>query len=303
MNAERHTKPIVIVTGANGYVVYAVRCTRGHSDPWQRGVGLAVCQRLLLQLCQPVPRDSLPQKSIISHIQFDDDASVDFAGDANVSQNASEGLTLILACRNTQKAETARLELLEILDKEIVRIKRRKAENREKNVARATKLRENVVIAIEKLDLASLKSVFTFSTEIRKKCVANPSQLVFSDYRETRYPYVSHVVWNAGVANFTGYDWPLAIKQLCTEFVTAVTRPLFKLQLKGQKSDDGFGLIMQSNVLGHYFLVSFPHVLATVDFLSICMVSLVPPPRATSRSLLFPHLIFCTCYLDVIVRS
>ena len=75
-----------------------------------------------------------------------------------------------------------------------------------------------------------------------------------------RHPYVSHIICNAGLANFVGFDWPLAIKQILTEVVTAVTRPLYKLQLKGQTSGDGLGLIMQCNVLSHYFLVSYEPV-------------------------------------------
>ncbi|KAH8112222.1 hypothetical protein DFH11DRAFT_1728728 [Phellopilus nigrolimitatus] len=46
----------------------------------------------------------------------------------------------------------------------------------------------------------------------------------FARQIKSKYSYVSHLVCNAGVASFTGYNWILCAKQLCTEFVAAVTK-------------------------------------------------------------------------------
>lgn len=63
------------------------------------GVGFGTCQRLLLQLANPTPTDTLP---------FHPDRSKDSSTSATPSPfSASEGCTLILACRNAIKAHKA----------------------------------------------------------------------------------------------------------------------------------------------------------------------------------------------------
>ena len=71
-----------------------------------------------------------------------------------------------------------------------------------------------------------------------------------------RYPYVSHLVCNAGVVSLCGFDWPKAILQIFTQPIVALTSPVFKLQTRGEMSVDGYGWIWQCNVFGHYVLVS-----------------------------------------------
>jgi 3-keto steroid reductase len=69
------------------------------------------------------------------------------------------------------------------------------------------------------------------------------------------YPYVSHLICNAGVACFAQIDWLQAIWQLSTDFVTAVTAPRYYIQNTGDVSRDGLGWVWQCNVFGHYVLV------------------------------------------------
>lgn len=141
-------------------------------------MGFATCQRLLLQLCQRVPQDSLPQPSIVERVRIDEDADVDFHSTTDVARSAaSEGLTLILACRSVQRAEEAKVALLRTLDAEIARIEVDKGDGWEKDVAKAAQLRGNVDIVIEKLDLSSLKSVFGFATEISRKYASSTHYL------------------------------------------------------------------------------------------------------------------------------
>ncbi|KAL5527086.1 hypothetical protein ACEPAG_5877 [Sanghuangporus baumii] len=224
MNGHHHegrARPIIIVTGANA------------------GVGFAICHRLLVQLVHRIPPDSLPQRAVSRSIPISV-SSLDKSSGIALSEFAEcESLTLILACRNASKAEEACTQLLGYLDKEVERIKRKKKSRREgnKDVKHAETFRENVRIIVHPLDLASIESIFNFSREI-----------------ESKYPYLSHLVCNAGVASFIGYDWPLAIKQLLTDFIGAVVSPLFKIQRIGEMSEDGLGWVWQCNVFGHFVL-------------------------------------------------
>jgi 3-keto steroid reductase len=72
----------------------------------------------------------------------------------------------------------------------------------------------------------------------------------------SRYPYVSHLICNAGVANFVGISWPKAIWQVVTDFIGSMTAPIYFLYKDGGTSVDGLGWVWQCNVFGHYCLVS-----------------------------------------------
>ncbi|THH11275.1 hypothetical protein EW145_g754 [Phellinidium pouzarii] len=191
------------------------------------GVGFSICHRLLMQLAQRLPPDALPQRSASHNIRIDEDTDVDLKGLVDC-----DGITVILACRDVAKAAVARTELLRLLDKEVSRQKRQKVYD-----GHAERFRRNVVIDVHRLDLASVDSVFGFGREISSK-----------------YPYVSHLVCNAGVAPFTGYNWTQCIKQVLTDIIAAVTYPAYKLQAIGQTTKDGLGWTWQSNVFGHYIL-------------------------------------------------
>lgn len=71
-----------------------------------------------------------------------------------------------------------------------------------------------------------------------------------------RYPYVSHLICNAGCGAFNGINWPVAIKQCLTHPLVGVTVTEYKRQIPGRMSDDGLGYIWQCNVFSHYALVS-----------------------------------------------
>ncbi|KAI9575036.1 NAD(P)-binding protein [Boletus coccyginus] len=143
-----------------------------------------------------------------------------------------DGLTLILACRSKQRAEAARAKLYDIAD-ELVR-----GATRFPNYdGHAEIFRKNLHIAIHTIDLASIQSVFHFADEIAQN-----------------YPYVSHLICNAGLACFTRIVWPLAFQQLLTNWISAVTTPRFFLQRVGDMSQDGLGWVWQCNMFGHYAL-------------------------------------------------
>ena len=77
-----------------------------------------------------------------------------------------------------------------------------------------------------------------------------------------RYPYVSHLVCNAGVAPFLRISWPLFLQQFLQDtcrlkpFEFAV-HPRFNIQRTSIMSEDGLGWAWQCNVFGHYIIVRF----------------------------------------------
>lgn len=71
-----------------------------------------------------------------------------------------------------------------------------------------------------------------------------------------RYPYVSHIICNAGVAPFLHISWFGLVKQILINFLDAVTYPRYNVQQGGLMSEDGLGWVWQCNVFGHYILVS-----------------------------------------------
>ncbi|CAE6446193.1 unnamed protein product [Rhizoctonia solani] len=186
-------RPIILVTGANS------------------GVGFGVCHRLLVQLSQKLPPDASPKAQKYPIASPDNEISPFLPVD---------GLTLILACRSAQRAETARSNLYKLIDDELAR----------RDTPHGRAFRKNLEIEIVSLDLSSVESVFAF-------------------------PYITHLVLNAGIGNFIGINWPLAVWEICTRFKTAVTSPGFKIQGTGKTSQDGLGWVWQCNVFGHFVLV------------------------------------------------
>ncbi|KAA1466053.1 NAD(P)-binding protein, partial [Dentipellis sp. KUC8613] len=196
------SRPIIIVTGANN------------------GIGFGTCRRLLDQLSQPHPTDAKPQFP---------------PNEGQADQGFTypcDGLTLIMACRNAQRAEAARDKLLKTFEEDVQRRRHEPG-----HLAHAKKFRENLEIKIHKLDLASVQSVLEFGDEIGRT-----------------YPYISRVIFNAGVAPFLRLQWVALIKQIFTDFLGAVTSPRFYVEEVGLTSDDGLGWVWQCNVFGHYVL-------------------------------------------------
>ena len=81
-----------------------------------------------------------------------------------------------------------------------------------------------------------------------------------SNLTHRSYPYVSHLICNAGLACFKRIIWPLAFQQLLTNWISAVTTPRYYLQGVGDMSRDGLGWVWQCNVFGHYALVRAPAI-------------------------------------------
>ncbi|VDC06253.1 unnamed protein product [Peniophora sp. CBMAI 1063] len=178
------------------------------------GIGFGVCRRLLCSLAQSAPEDARP----IFPRTGEADAGISFP---------CEGVTLVMACRSQQRAEDARTELLRLFEEDV-------RESTDPNVAT---FRKNMEIVIHKLDLASVSSTLDLCDDLRQT-----------------YPYISHLICNAGVAPFERIHWPSLVKQILTDILGALTYPRYNIQHHGQLSDDGLGWVWQCNVFGHYIL-------------------------------------------------
>ncbi|KZT27062.1 NAD(P)-binding protein [Neolentinus lepideus HHB14362 ss-1] len=189
------------------------------------GIGFGICQRLLLQLSQTVPPDAHPQFHLSPKVE-----------PLAVSEDGLiypvKALTLVMACRSMKKAEVARTELLHLLDTEIEKRKRRRDYD-----GHAEVFRKNLLLEIRYLDLSKTASILKFGDEINQN-----------------YPFVSHLICNAGVVDLIGLVWGTAIKEVLTSPLKALTAPSFYRQSVGQMSGDGLGWVWQCNVFGHYML-------------------------------------------------
>ena len=57
----------------------------------------------------------------------------------------------------------------------------------------------------------------------------------------------------------TGIDFVGMFKQFFHDGIDTFVHPVYKLQPKGMKSEDGLGWVWQCNVFGHYVMVNFIH--------------------------------------------
>lgn len=169
-----------------------------------------------------------------------------------------------MACRSRQRADAARAKLLEFFEDDVARFR---LKERRRNTAdlerRVEAFRANLVVAVHLLDLASVRSTLAFADEVARTSVLSISASVWVlmfFWCEGRYPYVSHLVCNAGVAPFSGISWPLLFRQLWRDMLELnlfglVTNPSYSVQRRAVMSDDGLGWTWQCNVFGHYILV------------------------------------------------
>ncbi|KZS98212.1 hypothetical protein SISNIDRAFT_480981 [Sistotremastrum niveocremeum HHB9708] len=186
------------------------------------GVGFGICERLLTQLCVPSPPDVEPQR---------------FARPSDNKQSNGisipcESLVLLLACRSIQRGERSRRKLLDSLDHTINKLKQTPTYD-----GQAERFRSNLVIEIVYCDLGVIKSVYECAKDIN-----------------TRFPYVSHLVLNAGTSSVIGINFFQAAKDVLSNPVLALTSPTYKIEAVGETSSDGLGWVFQCNVFGHYVL-------------------------------------------------
>jgi 3-keto steroid reductase len=169
-----------------------------------------------------------------------------------------------MACRSRQRAEAARTQLLALFESDVARLRRSPS-----IAERVEAFRANLIVEIHTLDLASVQSTLAFAEDVARTWVLSLSPFFFCFCSRTaradalydyRYPYVSHLVCNAGVAPFLNISWPLLLRQVWRDLLELnlfrlVTIPEYNIQRRAMMSDDELGWVWQCNVFGHYILV------------------------------------------------
>ncbi|KZT05141.1 uncharacterized protein LAESUDRAFT_702717 [Laetiporus sulphureus 93-53] len=189
------------------------------------GVGFGICHRLLCQLAQRNPPDAEPRftsllpPDVQPGRQFDVDHS-------------EVGMTLVMACRSALRAQRAKMQLEELLEAFVEKIPRGT-----KEYGYALRYMENVRIDICQVDLSDVGSVLRCGREITRS-----------------YPYVSHLICNAGLATYSHLDFGVFFRQAFASPTAAVRNPAFNIQKAGVLSKDNLGYVWQCNVFGHYVL-------------------------------------------------
>jgi len=124
------------------------------------GIGFGICYRLLHNFLQnnTTPDDANPL--------FPRSGAED---EPQGIEYPCAGLTLIMACRSRQRAEAARKKLLELFENDVARILSSRS-NREVEAERrrVENFRENLVVVVHLLDLASVQSTFAFVDEVAR---------------------------------------------------------------------------------------------------------------------------------------
>jgi len=240
------------------------------------GVGFGVCERLLDQLSSEHQTDANPQFDIPVESK-----------DVPDERPRWSGLTLIMVCRNMQKAEAARGKLLSYLDR-ILKARGVIDEH-------GQNFRENLVIEIEKCDFTSVKSVIDCARGMGTKPVLYHLSSRFSANTfysfVFRYPYINHLVLNAGTAPFAAIDWFKFICLLLVHPIVTLTVATYIIQRAGERSEDGFGYTWQCNVFGPYlFVCPFPQLSCSnrspqsVRFCSIASWDLYSKPSTLDQT-------------------
>jgi len=145
----------IAVTGANKYASNFPLHFGGLILKSYSGVGFGICERLLDQLSSETQTDANPQFDIPVESK-----------DVPDERPRWSGLTLIMVCRNMQKAEAARGKLLSYIDRILeTRKARGVADEHGRN------FRQNLVVEIEKCDFTSVKSVIDCARGMGTKSV------------------------------------------------------------------------------------------------------------------------------------
>ncbi len=204
------------------------------------GVGFGICERLLHQLSHAVPPDI---------------EALNIPTGADSLPIPSDGVTLIMACRSVQRAEAAKKELLQSLDAYI----QSRVHTEGVVDEHADSFRLNVEIDVLAVDLADLASVFRFTDRVKKRC-AVVSLLCRGglDVKFSSYPYISHLIFNAGNASYDRISWTLLLKQMLTDPFNIASQPSYNLHVTGERSVDGLGWMFQANLFSHYVMARCP---------------------------------------------
>jgi hypothetical protein len=115
-----------------------------------------------------------------------------------------------------------------------------------------------------------------------------------------RYPYITHLFFNAAILDVVGINGKLATRQMLTEFVVSLSVPRYNIERVGDLTQDGLGRSWQSNCFGHYIIVSCTQRIASLHLIITPDYSIGAPARFSPQEIPITP---CTSYLVVVPRG
>lgn len=139
------------------------------------------------------------------------------------------GCTLLIASRNVAKGKQACKDLVDFViesDRQSLEVQQSSRENEDVlSSAEYTKLwLQNLEVEFLPLDLSSIESILACAKQVLQT-----------------YPYITHLLLNAGVGPFVGINWLQCVWDVMTDPVGAFTWPAYNIEKKGLMTDDGLG--------------------------------------------------------------
>lgn len=191
----------------------------------------------------------------------------------------SQTLHLLFSTRDARKSE----ETLRRLEKHLQRTLR---EANGKTMGISLLLEARVKLEGVLVDLLQLRSVKTLAEQLLR-----------------RGQRVDAVVWNAGIAGWSGLNWPKAVWDILTDLIHASTYPTYPIPIKGLKTrpqlangkangslgkaggEEGepeLGQVFTANVFGHYLLTHWLNPLMHADTRIVWISSISALPETFS---------------------
>ncbi|EGG05263.1 uncharacterized protein MELLADRAFT_64276 [Melampsora larici-populina 98AG31] len=230
--------PVMLLTGANG------------------AVGFGICLRILYQLSQPTQSD-ISLLNLFNHSNENHQLrslSLQSSSEEEDFQSVyatPNGLTLLLGCRNRQKAQDARDELLKKLNRLF------KFENQDDRSVTSFSFIDRLTGQVEIISFQTYRQLWleNLKIEFLELDLSNLNSIFKAvDQVKLQYGHLSHLLLNAGGGTFIGLDWIKVFRGMVRNLVEALTYPDYMLESRSEETDDKLGYTWQLNVFGHYLL-------------------------------------------------
>ncbi|KAF9357703.1 hypothetical protein BGX34_009260 [Mortierella sp. NVP85] len=171
-------------------------------------------------------------------------AGVGYAIVQRLVQESTEPLTVILACRNKQRAQKALASLQAYFEEQQKRLTQNKDNSAgalKESSPMTTKegcLYHYPDLKVELVDVGSVSSVLAFNQRIKDQ-----------------YCNVDYLFCNAGVLPSVGVMWGKVVLDCFRAPMDLVVRADVLIQPKQHLTEDGIGNVLASNVFGHYLMI------------------------------------------------
>lgn len=171
-------------------------------------------------------------------------------------QESTEPLTVVLACRNKQRAQKALTDLQAYFE-----------EHQEKHLL--TQHKDGSTEALKGSSLTTKESRLYHCPDLKIELVdvgSVSSVLAFNQRIRDQYRNVDYLFCNAGVLPSVGVMWKKVVLDCFRAPMDLVVRADVLIQPKQHLTEDGIGNVLASNVFGHYLMVTAQRPLPKLYF-------------------------------------